>query len=128
MAIKPSDIELLKVGDVIYRNMRFGVGNTTMTEVSTFKVKILEILLDERGQKKFKVNWNGNYETFHAHRIESFFLFHPKPQRSCRDWFPRDLEASRKRHEEDVAEAAEKAKEERAEWRARRKAAKAVAP
>jgi hypothetical protein len=114
MAIKPSDIELLKVGDKLYRTMRFGVGNTTIRETSIFHARALKTIITPAGHKTFKINWNSNVETFSAGCLEDhWFLFHPTPKRSCRDWFPRDQAAADKRWEE-----------EQAEWRARRKAAK----
>lgn len=68
MAIK---FEKLKVGEVYYDRARTKMGNTTLSCLSEWRVKILEIDLERRTAL---VSWNSNRpEKWYERRLRSLF-------------------------------------------------------
>lgn len=66
MAINP---DLVKVGDILYDVHRHKMGNTTMSCLGCWTVRIIEIIPNTYGNA-YLVSWNGNRpEKWYADRI-----------------------------------------------------------
>lgn len=63
-----ASFDRIKVGDVLYDCHRQRMGNTTMTRMACFTVKVLEIDAENR---RATVSWNDNRPVvYHEHRIK----------------------------------------------------------
>jgi hypothetical protein len=113
--ISYDDKQLLRVGDVLYSVESYLMGNTTIRHRSVYRTVITRIEQTPHGVAVFG-KWNGNTED--RVDLSKMHLHHPKPQRR-----PFDLDEAG--YNDDVAHAAKKAAASRADWRERRKAAKA---
>lgn len=68
MAIK---FEKIQAGMTLYDRHRHGMGNTTMTDLGEWQVRVLRVVGEER---KALVSWNGNAEVWWpAHRLSQLY-------------------------------------------------------
>jgi hypothetical protein len=55
----------IKAGDVLYDCHKQKMGNTTMTRMATFSVKVIEI---DAAKRKALCSWNGNKPNWYSER------------------------------------------------------------
>jgi hypothetical protein len=55
----------IKAGDVLYDCHKQKMGNTTMTRMATFKVKVIEV---DAANRKALCSWNGNAPRWYNER------------------------------------------------------------
>jgi len=113
MSISDVNIPLLRVGDKLYRIESRPLGNTKIRQKSVITRTIKSIEGDT-------VRWHETNSPSSIWRVKrEYTLFHPAPPR-------RHYSISADRHEEEVKHAAALAARQRADFSARRKAAKAA--
>lgn len=63
--------EKIQPGMTLYDRHRYKMGNTTMSTLGEWKVKILELVPDKRAAK---VSWNGNPSTvWYEHSLKKLY-------------------------------------------------------
>lgn len=111
MSISDSNLPLLRAGDKCYRIESRFMGNTTIRQRSIVTRTIHEIIGDV-------VHWKETTRTTSMHSLRrEYTLFHPVPP-------ARFMDTSKYWHEEEVKKASDLAAKQRADFAARRKAAK----
>ena len=81
MAVNPDTVE---VGDVLWDCHRHKMGNTNMSEMGCWEVKVLEVSADH---KEFKVSWNMNpAKTYYRPQIAKLRRFPATKKVHGRQW------------------------------------------
>ena len=115
-------IDALEAGDRYYTCRTEKAGNTTISRQAIHEGSVREVFRDESGHVTGALlSWNGNVPRGRSYRYElaRLRLYHPTPKR---DPWDRDEASFQKR----IESAKALASKERAAWRARLKARRAL--